>query len=72
MRLLFDQNLSHRLVRLLAEEFPRSEHTSNLELERADDRIVWDRALADGFMIASKDADFLHLALLRGQPPRVV
>jgi predicted nuclease of predicted toxin-antitoxin system len=29
MKLLFDQNLSHRLVALLAGEFPGSQHVRN-------------------------------------------
>lgn len=72
MKLLFEQNLSRLLVKQLATEFPDSEHTSCLGLERADDRIVWDRVRIDGFTITSKDTDFLHLALLRGHPPKVV
>ena len=72
MRLLFDQNLSRRLVQQLATEFPDSKHTSCLGLEQADDLIVWDYARVNGLMIASKDTDFLHLALLRGHPPKVV
>ena len=35
MRLLFDQNLSHRLVALLAAEFPGSEHVRNVGLAAA-------------------------------------
>lgn len=35
MRLLFDQNLSHRLVPALAREFPGSEHVRNVGLADA-------------------------------------
>ena len=72
MKLLLDQNLSRRLVGLLSSEFPGSMHVSELGLERADDIIVWDLARRDGFLIASKDSDFLHLAVLKGHPPKVV
>lgn len=72
MKLLFDQNLSRRLVSLLASEFPGSEHTSNLGLDRADDLVLWEQARDKGWVIVSKDTDFLHLALLRGHPPKVV
>jgi predicted nuclease of predicted toxin-antitoxin system len=72
MRLLLDQNLSRRLVGLLVEEFPDSVHVSDLGLDRSDDLVLWDLAKRDGFLIASKDTDFLHLSMLRGHPPKVV
>ena len=43
MKLLFDQNLSHRLVPALADLFPGSSHVRDHGLERADDPVVWVR-----------------------------
>lgn len=40
--LLFDQNLSPRLVSELADTFPRSLHVSQIGLAEALDRAVWD------------------------------
>ena len=37
MKLLFDQNLSHRLVGQLAAEFPDSAHVRDVGLAAADD-----------------------------------
>ena len=72
MSLLFDQNLSRRLVGLLAAEFPGSEHVEGAGLLGADDLTVWDYAAARGLMVVSKDSDFRHLALLHGPPPKVI
>ena len=72
MILLFDQNLSHRLVQSLADIFPNSEHVRNAGLVRADDDAVWKHAAAEGFSIVSKDSDFHQLSFLRGHPPKVV
>lgn len=72
MRLLFDQNLSRRLVRLLATEYPGSEHVEGSGLLGADDQAVWQYAKAQGLIIVSKDSDFRHLALLHGPPPKVI
>ena len=72
MKLLFDQNLSHRLVVLLAEEFPGSVHVRNLGLAAAADPVLWRFAAENGFAIASKDADFQQRALLLGFPPKVI
>jgi predicted nuclease of predicted toxin-antitoxin system len=72
VRLLFDQNLSHRLVGELAPEFPGSAHVRALGLETATDREIWDYAGVEGFLIVSKDSDFRQLAFLLGPPPKAV
>src|SRR5437868_14795033 len=72
MRLLFDENLSPRLVGLLAAEFPGSEHVRNVGLAAAPDPAVWSYAATQGLVIVSKDSDFQHRALLLGHPPKVV
>ena len=72
MKLLFDENLSHRLVGLLAGEFPHSAHVRDVGLTAAPDTYVWEYAAANGFVIDSKDTDFQHRALLCGHPPKVI
>ena len=72
MKLLFDQNISHRLVGRLSDLYPGSEHVRRLGLDRADDRTVWEYASENGFAIVSKDEDFHQLSFLHGAPPKVV
>lgn len=72
MKLLFDQNLSHKLVERLADSFPGSTHVRNVGLKTADDPVVWAYAQQNGFMIVSKDADFHQRSLVLGYPPKVV
>ena len=72
MRLLFDQNLSRRLVRLLADVYPDSQHVVEVHLDAADDRAVWEFAKEHGLTIVSKDADFRQLSFLFGHPPKTV
>jgi len=72
MKLLFDQNLSHRLVTLLATAFPGSDHVRNSGLAEATDLDVWKHAATYGYAIVSKDTDFQQRALLHGHPPKVV
>ena len=55
MKLLFDHNLSHKLVGRLADVFPGSEHVRNLDLHRADDAEVWEYARINALAIVSKD-----------------
>lgn len=72
MKLLFDHNLSHKLVGRLGDVFPDSEHVRNVDLQGAPDHAVWEYAKSGGFAIVSKDEDFHHLSFHRGPPPKVV
>ena len=72
MKLLFDQNLSHRLVAPLAAEFPGSIHVRDVGMATAPDPDVWQYAAANGFAVVSKDTDFQQRALLHGHPPKVI
>lgn len=72
MRLLFDQNLSPRLVRLLADVYPDCTHVYALGMDRAPDSEVWRYAAAHDYAIVSKDADFHQRSLVFGAPPKVI
>jgi predicted nuclease of predicted toxin-antitoxin system len=72
MKLLFDQNLSFKLVRQLADLFPGSSQVRLVGLAEASDRAVWDYARANGFVLVSRDSDFAEMAALHGPPPKVV
>ena len=72
MRLLFDENLSHKLVRLLADLFPDSIHVREVGLKAADDPLVWDYAKDNGLMIVSKDSDMHQRSFVFGYPPKVI
>ncbi|HJQ35490.1 MAG TPA: DUF5615 family PIN-like protein [Pyrinomonadaceae bacterium] len=72
MKLLFDHNLSPRLVKRLADLYPDSNHLHLLGLDRSDDETIWEYARREGFPIVTKDADFGDLCMLRGFPPKVV
>jgi predicted nuclease of predicted toxin-antitoxin system len=72
MKLLFDQNLSYRLVPALESLYPGSVHIRDVGLARADDETVWHYAQHQGLVIVSKDMDFYHRSILFGHPPKVV
>lgn len=72
MKLLFDQNLSPRLVPALMDLFPGSVHVRDLGLQSADDEAVWDYAVKNGFSIVSKDSDFRQRSFVFGHPPKVI
>lgn len=72
MKLLFDQNLSPRLVGLLADQYPGCAHVGTHALDQATDETVWTFARTHGYTLVTKDSDFHELSLLRGAPPKVV
>jgi predicted nuclease of predicted toxin-antitoxin system len=72
VKLLFDENLSHKLARRPADVFPSSIHVRDIGLKASDDPLVWDYARDNDFMIVSKDADMHDLSLVFGNPPKVI
>jgi predicted nuclease of predicted toxin-antitoxin system len=72
MKLLFDENLSHKLVPLLADLFPDSAHVRDVGLKAADDPVVWEYARDNNLMIVSKDSDMHQRSFVFGYPPKVV
>ena len=72
MKLLFDENLSPKLPRVMAARFPQSVHVRECGLLGHPDEAVWKYARSNGFAIISKDSDFQQRSLLYGHPPKVI
>ncbi|NEO03405.1 MAG: hypothetical protein F6K50_51330 [Moorea sp. SIO3I7] len=72
MKLLFDQNLSHKLVARLADLFPDSSHVQFHGLAEKTDTEIWEFAKANDFCIVTQDADFAERSRLYGYPPKVL
>jgi predicted nuclease of predicted toxin-antitoxin system len=72
LKLLFDQNLSRKLVARLASIFPDSSHVQFHDLAEKTDTEVWEFAKANDFCIVTQDADFAERSRLYGAPPKVV
>ncbi len=72
MKLLFDENLSYKLVALLIDLFPGSIHVRDVGLKAADDPSVWDYAKNNRLMIVSKDSDMHQRSFVYGHPPKIV
>ncbi len=72
VKLLFDENLSPRLVALLSPLYPNSSHVDLVGFHGKTDREVWDYARQNGYALVSKDNDFRQLSFVLGAPPKVV
>ena len=72
MKLIFDENVSPRLVNGLADEYPDSTHVRDSGLRGGEDRQIWDYARTQGFAIVSKDTDFRDRSFVEGFPPKII
>ncbi len=72
MKLLFDQNLSPKLVKRLADLYPNSNHVYHLGIDLVPDKEMREYARREGYVIVTKDSDFSDLCILLGFPPKVI
>jgi len=72
MRFLFDQNISHRILKQLPEEFSDSASVKQAGLINATDRQVWEFARKQEYIIVTRDSDFNDLNSLFGFPPKII
>ena len=71
-RLLFDNNISHRILPRIAKLYPDSTHVMLEELDTSTDDEVWAYAREQHMTIVSKDSDFSDMVLHRGAPPKLI
>lgn len=72
MKLLLDQNISHRLLKQLVEFYPDSNQVSLLNIGDADDIAIWEYAKKNDFCIVTLDSDFNEFSTLWQGPPFVI
>lgn len=72
MKLLFDQNISFRILKKLSVTFPESSHVKTEGLINASDLDIWEFAKNNKFTIVSQDSDFNDINLIKGFPPKII
>ena len=72
MKLLFDQNISFRILKILNNHFPESAQFRELRLEGKADLEIWRFAKSNGYTIVTFDADFYDFSNLYGHPPKII
>ncbi|MFY7665761.1 DUF5615 family PIN-like protein [Flavobacterium sp.] len=72
MKLLFNQNISHRILNLLSENFSGSTCVKNEKLIDSSDKTIWEFAKESDYTIVTQDSDFNDFNSLYGFPPKVI
>ena len=72
MRWIIDAQLPPALARLLQQRGHEAEHVEDAGLRHADDSAIWQRALAQGAIILTKDEDFPIRASASRSAPAIV
>ena len=73
MKLLLDANISWKLVNKLQSIFGECAHVDLIGLNvPAVDIDIWNYAYDNGYIIITKDTDFVDLLETKGFPPKIV
>ena len=72
MSLLFDQNISFRIIQKIKEDFPNSKQVRELGLEESSDDKIWKFAKENNFTVVTFDSDFFEISNLKGHPPKII
>lgn len=72
MKLLFDQNISYRILNLLSKNFIDSTHVKSIGLIDKNDKLIWDYAKENNYIIVTQDSDFNEFNLLFNHPPKII
>jgi len=72
MKILIDENLSWKLVKLLSDIFDEAVHVRTLNLQHKPDGDLWGIAKANNWAILTQDNDFQFFSSKWGCPPKVI
>ncbi len=72
MKLLFDQNISFKIINKISAYFPEAKQVVELNLYNSTDLEIWNYAKINSFTIVTFDKDFLDIQKFRGVPPKLI
>jgi predicted nuclease of predicted toxin-antitoxin system len=72
VKLLFDQNISNRLIIRITHLFSEAKQVKELNLEGVTDGQIWKYAKSKEYTIVTFDSDFYDLSALYGHPPKII
>lgn len=72
MKLLFDQNISPRILKILPSELSESQQVRFIGMENSTDFEIFRFAKLIHFTLVTFDSDFIDLNALYGTPPKII
>lgn len=72
MKVLVDAQLPPALALWLRDKGVEADHVGDLGLLKATDHAIWNLAVADDYVLMSKDRDFADWAFVRSPHPQIV
>jgi predicted nuclease of predicted toxin-antitoxin system len=72
MKLLLDQNISHKVVTQLRQHFQYIHSIREFGLTDAMDFKIWEYARLNDFTVVTFDEDFYKIQLIMGFPPKII
>jgi predicted nuclease of predicted toxin-antitoxin system len=72
MKFLFDQNISHKILKFLPVQFSNSSTVKKEGLINSSDRDIFLFARKNSFVIVTQDSDFQELNANLGSPPKII
>lgn len=73
MKLLLDENISHKIVASIKEFFPGSSHVRFARMLSIEDEFIFEYAREKEFdAIVTFDEDYRNMSLVKGSPPKII
>lgn len=72
MNLLFDQNISPRILKILPNQLSKCQQVRFVGLEDSSDFEIFQFAKGNDFAVVPFDSDFVDLNAMYGTPPKIV
>lgn len=72
LKLLFDQNISFRIIRQVEDFLPLATQVRLLGLENSQDHVIWEFAKSNHYTIVTFDIDYYDMSLIKGTPPKII
>ncbi len=72
MKLLFDQNISPKILKLLPKKLSNCQQVRFVGLENVSDFEIFQYARTNSYAIVTFDSDFVDLNALYGTPPKII
>jgi predicted nuclease of predicted toxin-antitoxin system len=72
VKILFDQNISYRIISKIIVDYPHAKQVKQLGIENYSDIEIWDYAKKNEYTIITFDSDFFDFANIKGHPPKII